>query len=90
MIVAKWIFLLALPLFLFNAGRVYSALVVLNRSTKSYRVRKAWPGEKFSHRELTDPYQPNAIKPAPENDYLLIEPGAIITLTSVPLRTYRP
>lgn len=74
----------------FADERGNSTLVVLNRSTKSYRVSMAWPGAKFSHMEITDPYQPNAIKPGSEKDQFVVEPGAIVTLTSVPLGTYRP
>jgi hypothetical protein len=66
------------------------SVVVLNRSTRPKMVSVNWPGMTFSEMEIVNPYYQNQVKTiqaagegAPQ---VLIEPGAIITLTNVPLR----
>jgi O-glycosyl hydrolase len=69
-----------------NAGTV----VVLNRSTKPRLVRVYWPGVTFTEMELVDPYNENSVRKAPAKQadgatHITIEPGALTTLTNVPL-----
>ncbi|MHC4754694.1 MAG: glycoside hydrolase family 30 beta sandwich domain-containing protein [Planctomycetota bacterium] len=64
-----------------------ATLIMLNRSTKPRMVRIAWPRGIFKEIERVDPYNQNNVKaiPAPlgnSSKEVLIEPGAIITLTS--------
>jgi len=65
--------------------------VVLNRSLRPRRVSIVWPGVTFAEKELVDPYHENDVRkaPAPRADdaiEIVVDPGAIVTLTNVPLR----
>jgi O-glycosyl hydrolase len=75
-----------------------ATLVILNRSSKAQRTRISWPRCKLSFLEVVDPYHENAVSenPAPSRGSagdrgldsqaeLLIAPGSIVTLSSVPL-----
>ncbi|MEK7404435.1 MAG: hypothetical protein AAB225_04955 [Acidobacteriota bacterium] len=66
------------------AGDRERTLVVLNRSLQPQRVSVDWKGAPFRYLEVTDPYRENAVLAAPAAD-VLIEPGAIATLSTVPL-----
>lgn len=66
-------------------------LIALNRSSKAQRVQINWQGTSFRFTELTDPYHQNALveNPAVQQDGKLeitIQPGAIVTLSTVPLK----
>jgi O-glycosyl hydrolase len=66
-------------------------VVLLNRSTKPRRVLIRWPDVTFTEVELVDPYYENDVRKAPStiadgSMELIVAPGAIITLTNVPLR----
>jgi O-glycosyl hydrolase len=65
-------------------------LVALNRGTAARRLRIAWPGAAFAEMEVADPYNANTVRPAPAAGAdgaieASIDPGAIVTLTNVPL-----
>ncbi len=61
-----------------------ATIVVLNRSLNPINLKINWTNVKFSEMELTDPYSPNIIKPFKANE-VLVEPGAFVTITNVPL-----
>ena len=70
-----------------NAGTI----VLLNRSIKPRQVQIHWPDVTFTDMELVDPYNENDVRKAPAtladgSTELIVAPGAIITLTNVPLR----
>lgn len=65
-------------------------LVLLNRAMQPLQVCVEWPGARFTHLETASPYQPNLAVPAPAMGAggkvdLTVAPGAIVTLTNVPL-----
>jgi hypothetical protein len=75
-----------------------ATLVILNRSSKAQRTRISWPSAKFSYLEAVDPYQENTVSENPASRQgspgdsgqdsqaeLLVAPGSIVTLSSVPL-----
>jgi O-glycosyl hydrolase len=64
--------------------------VILNRSTKPRRARLSWPDVVFNEMELVDPYHENDVREAPAaradgTTEITVAPGAVITLTNVPL-----
>jgi hypothetical protein len=70
-------------------GRI-GTVVILNRSTKLRQVRIRWPDVTFTEMELVDPYYENDIQKVPPTSAngsteLIVAPGAIVTLTNVPL-----
>jgi len=75
----------------FAGARGAKTMIALNRSLKAQRVRIAWPDASFQFRELTDPYHGNTVV---ENSgvasdgsiEITVEPGAIATLSNIPLR----
>jgi hypothetical protein len=74
----------------FAGGADSGTLVVLNRSTKPRQVRVVWPGMQLKYMETVDPYHQNTVQPAPEPGVdgtvqVMVEPGAVITLTSAAL-----
>jgi hypothetical protein len=67
-----------------------ATVIVLNRSIRPFQLCIIWPGVQFRQMEIIDPYHQNNVQavPVPRTDgtiELIIDPGAIITLTSVPL-----
>lgn len=65
-------------------------VIVLNRSTRPRQLRIAWPGVPFRQMETVDPYHQNDVQAVPASltdgtTEVIIDPGAVITLTSVPL-----
>lgn len=65
-------------------------LVLLNRSVRRNRIRIHWQGVGFRYLEVTDPYHQNAVQAvselhSDERAGVLVEPGAIVTLSTVPL-----
>ncbi|MHC4647344.1 MAG: glycoside hydrolase [Planctomycetota bacterium] len=73
-----------------NTGTV----VLLNRSTKPRRVRVNWPGVNFREMELVDAYSENEVRAIgagfkKDVTEVTVEPGGIITLTTVPLGKVR-
>lgn len=64
-------------------GTAGATVVLLNRGTVPCRVNVQGLGD-FKEMELTDPYHENAVQPAPHGA-LTVAPGALVTLTSVPL-----
>jgi hypothetical protein len=71
-----------------------ATLVALNRSTKSRILTVDWPGASFSDLETAGPYNENTVQSAPApgmkgNVEIRIAPGAIATLTNVPLKKGR-
>jgi len=69
-----------------DAGTV----VILNRSTNPRRLQVLWPKVKFTEIELVDPYHENDVQKAPaalpdDATEVVVDPGAIVTLTSVAL-----
>ncbi len=72
----------------FSAGRGRGTLVILNRSFRPARVRVDWPGVRFTTLELADPYHQNAVQACSDRtDNVIVEPGAIVTLTNVRLKS---
>ena len=70
-------------------------LIALNRSSKAQRARINWPNASFHFTELTDPYHENAVveNSAVHQDgnlEITVQPGAIVTLSTVPLKTLPP
>jgi O-glycosyl hydrolase len=70
-------------------------LVALNRSTKPMRLDLKWPGAPFDFLELVDPYNDNVVQAAPPmveggTTFLEVNPGAIVTLSNVPLKKAPP
>jgi O-glycosyl hydrolase len=70
-------------------GRI-GTVVILNRSTKPRRVRVHWPDVTFNEMELVDPYYENDVRKSPDvradgTIEITVEPGALNTLTNVPL-----
>ncbi|MEO8820654.1 MAG: glycoside hydrolase family 30 beta sandwich domain-containing protein, partial [Ginsengibacter sp.] len=61
-----------------------ATMVILNRSINPVDLKINWANVEFSELELTDPYSPNLIKPFKGKE-VLIEPGAFVTITNVPL-----
>ena len=54
-----------------------------------------WPKVRFETMEVTDPYSENLVLDAPQPDargrtLTTIRPGAMVTLTNVPLGRYNP
>lgn len=73
-----------------DAGTV----VILNRSINPRRLKIHWPKVKFTEVERVDPYHGNNVQKSPvENDNgakeVTIAPGALVTLTNVPLGSFR-
>jgi len=65
-------------------------VIILNRSTEPRRLHVLWPGVTFAEMELVDPYHQNDAQKAPGRladggTEVLVNPGAVVTLTSVPL-----
>jgi hypothetical protein len=64
-------------------------LIVLNRSTVPQRISLIWPGAMFRDQETASPQLENVVGPAPAAKggfwEVNVEPGAIVTLTSVEL-----
>jgi hypothetical protein len=63
-------------------------LVLVNRGVRPCHVTVDWPDTQFTERETASPYQPNTIAAAPRSmgvATLDIGPGAIATLSNVPL-----
>jgi O-glycosyl hydrolase len=73
------------------AGKDHAGtVVILNRSMKPRRLRIRWPGVRFTELEIVDPYHENDVQKAPAirtdgATEVTIEPGALVTLTNVPL-----
>jgi hypothetical protein len=72
------------------AGHGGEATAVLaNRGMRPARVRLTWPGVRFTEVERVDPYCENVVarvsQSAGNASELLVQPGAIITLSSVEL-----
>jgi O-glycosyl hydrolase len=69
-------------------------LIALNRSLKTQRMTITWPAANFRFAELTDPYRQNVLveNPVPQNGNLdiIVQPGSIVTLSTVPLKTLPP
>jgi O-glycosyl hydrolase len=57
-------------------------LVLLNRSLEPQRVRVKWEGKPFRFLEIAGPYAENTVSPPPSSAELLVDPGAIVTLST--------
>lgn len=70
----------------FSAAGLGQTMIVLNTSTVPKKL--SWTGitSTFSNLEIVDPYHANSVERAPRSGQLVIEPGAIVTLTNVDLR----
>lgn len=65
-------------------------VVILNRSIKPRRLHILWPNIQFTQGEWVDPYYENDVRKAPAartdgSTEVTIAPGALVTLTNVPL-----
>ncbi|MFB3826510.1 MAG: hypothetical protein ACE15B_07055 [Bryobacteraceae bacterium] len=59
-------------------------LILLNCGTAPRRVSVLWPGAAFKYLETASPQEENAVRPAPAGT-VTVEPGAVVTLSSVEL-----
>ncbi|MCP5114575.1 MAG: hypothetical protein GY953_27420 [bacterium] len=66
------------------AGKQGQTVILLNRSINPLDVRVHWDGADFRDIEVVSPYQENARHTVPRPP-IRVEPGAIVTLTSVEL-----
>jgi hypothetical protein len=64
-----------------DSGR--GTLIILNRSTARKRIQVKWPGMEFRYQETASPRHENAVERVSGD--LMVEPGAIVTLTNVEL-----
>ncbi|ARN56267.1 hypothetical protein [Sedimentisphaera salicampi] len=62
-----------------------ATLVALNRSAKPMKLNIHWPGMRWTEVEFASPYAPNLIRPMAEKQPIVVAPGAIVTVTNVPL-----
>jgi O-glycosyl hydrolase len=60
-------------------------LVLLNRSCHAQRIHVDWQGQAFRFAELVDPYHENSVIPPPDIHSMTVEPGALVTLSTVEL-----
>jgi hypothetical protein len=60
-------------------------IVMLNRSTRPRNVRVLWDGAQFSNLEVVDPYNENTVKKASAKAEVVVDPGAIVTVSNVRL-----
>jgi O-glycosyl hydrolase len=68
-----------------------TTLVALNRSSRSITVKLNWPSAEFSTLEVADSYHQNSVRPlASGSSEFTVAPGAIVTLTSVKLKSLSP
>jgi O-glycosyl hydrolase len=58
-------------------------VILINRSTRPMRIKVDWAGARFTEGEWVSQYLENAVRPAPAEP--VIEPGEIVTLTTVKL-----
>lgn len=59
-------------------------MVILNRSLNPVNFKVNWDKVQFTELEKVDPYAPNIIEKFSGKE-VMIDPGAFITLTNVPL-----
>jgi hypothetical protein len=71
----------------FKGSENQATLVMINRSQFPIKPQLNWASIDFNAIELTDPYNQNTVMPANTKD-LVISPGAIVTLTNVPLNSF--
>jgi hypothetical protein len=69
----------------FSGAAGERTLILLNRSVAAQKVEVKWKGATFRYLETAGPRQENAIEPAGAGLEVLVEPGAIVTLTNVEL-----
>ncbi len=62
-------------------------MILLNRSAVPEKLVWKGFGASFTTMEVTDLYHSNTIEKAPASGQLLLQPGQIVTLTNVPLRS---
>lgn len=62
-------------------------MILLNRSVVPKRINWKGFGASFTTMEITDPYHANSIETAPTSGQLVLQPGQIVALTNVPLRS---
>jgi hypothetical protein len=74
----------------FDGDAGHRTVVLLNRSTQPRAAKIIWRGARFEQMEIADPYRPNAVLHVPAGGDVVIEPGAIVTLTSAALGEFRP
>lgn len=67
----------------FVGGAGARTLVLLNRGLAPRRVTVVWPGKPFRYMETASPREENTVRSAPAA--VLVEPGAIVTLSNVEL-----
>jgi O-glycosyl hydrolase len=66
-----------------------ATIVLLNRGTASEQAKILWPGVAFSQLEIVDPYHQNEVRHLDGVSEVLVPPGAVVTVTNVPLRQFR-
>ena len=79
----------------FAGKRGERTLIILSRSVRQHHIRIRWKNTSFRYMEVTDPYHENAVQHAPDlqrdgSTEVLVEPGSILTLSTVPLRKLPP
>jgi hypothetical protein len=68
----------------YQAADGAATAVMINRSLAPMRVSLDWAGARFQWAETASPYSENAVTPAAPGA-VLVQPGEIVTLSSVPL-----
>jgi len=71
----------------FRAEAGELTVVLMNRSLRSFNVTIEGAGKGFLWQELTDQYHENAVVEKHGSARIIIKPGAIVTLSDVPLGT---
>jgi hypothetical protein len=71
----------------YNGAGNQATVVMINRSQSPIKPQINWDGVKFDTLEITDPYNQNTVVPLKDIEELVVAPGAIVTLTSVPLHS---
>jgi hypothetical protein len=74
----------------FNGAGGEKTLILLNRSTLARKVQVKWQSAAFRYMETVSPRQENSAQASPQQHpgaalEVLVEPGAIVTLTNVGL-----
>ncbi|MGV8096852.1 MAG: glycoside hydrolase family 30 beta sandwich domain-containing protein [Mangrovibacterium sp.] len=73
----------------FKGDHKSATMVILNRSLNPVSLDVSWNDVHFTEMEIVDPYSPNLVKPFSRNK-VIVQPGAIVTLTNVPLNKNNP
>jgi hypothetical protein len=72
----------------FSAEDGRATLVALNRSTRPILLQLDWPKARLTTLEVADPYHQNSVQAPPAGQAeITVAPGAIVSLSNVPLQS---